>query len=236
MQQSQPLGIRSSDEEVAASILSALLGQQDPLARYDALTRAQGVYEALAKRIAAERARAVAEMHAAGLSYGRIAETIGFTRARAQQLVERAGPPEMTGTRERRKSMASQAEITDFLERFAADWPRLRELFPNNWTGLWPQMRLVSEQRSVEQIALNLFTNAEFRALQLGDWLNTPDGELLVAAAEAIAPSLYRQDIELLVAALKLAAKMQQDDGRKRAATAALLVAAGGALLVASRG
>src|SRR5215813_8087623 len=96
----QPFGVRSSDEEIATGILSALLGQQDPLVRYEALTRAQGVYEALTKRIAAERARAVADMHTAGLSYGRIAETIGFTRARAQQLVERAGPSEMTGTKE----------------------------------------------------------------------------------------------------------------------------------------
>ena len=37
-----------------------------------------------------ERARALAEMHRSGMSYGKIAEATGLSRARVQQLVERA--------------------------------------------------------------------------------------------------------------------------------------------------
>src|ERR1700730_444882 len=82
--------VDDQDNEIAEGIIESLLGQADPLARYQALTRAQSVYEALTRQLAAERARAVGEMHSAGLTYGQIAEVIGFTRARAQQLVEAA--------------------------------------------------------------------------------------------------------------------------------------------------
>lgn len=55
--------------------------------------RACAAYERAAAAVTAaadERAAAAAEMHDAGLSYADIAALVGLTRARVQQLVERA--------------------------------------------------------------------------------------------------------------------------------------------------
>ena len=92
MQQGQEEVQSSPLDDVVEKVVASLIKERDPLIRYEALTCAQAVYDAVTVRVAAERARAVADMHDAGLSYGRIAEVIGFTRARAQQLVERAEP------------------------------------------------------------------------------------------------------------------------------------------------
>lgn len=43
-----------------------------------------------ADEAAAERARALAEMHRLGMSYGKISEATGLSRSRVQQLIERA--------------------------------------------------------------------------------------------------------------------------------------------------
>ena len=224
MQEIKP-GVASQDDNTLAdNILAALLQPSDPLTRYHALSRAQSVYEALARRIAAERARAVAEMHDAGVSYGRIAEEIGFTRARAQQLVERAEPP-VKHDQQRRRSAASREQITAFLDRYVGSWPR------DHGSS---RHRPVADSRRTEGIAIDLLGDAEFGELQLGTWLSGPDERLIRAAVEAITPPLYRADIELLTGSVALAAKTQQRDARARAAAGALLAAAGAALMVAS--
>jgi hypothetical protein len=56
-----------------------------------------------------------------------------------------------------------------------------------------------------------------FRALQLGTRLNRPDAELITAAVEAVTPPQYREDIELITEALKLAARAQRGEGIGRA-------------------
>jgi hypothetical protein len=219
-------GTRGQDDDTLANgILAALLQQPDPLTRYQALSRAQSFYETLARRIAAERARAVAEMHDAGVSYGRIADEIGFTRARAQQLVERAEPPVQSDQQKSTKSTASREHITTFLGRYVASWPR--DIGPS-------PRRPVADSHRAEGIAVDLLGNPEFGALQLGTWLTAPNGGLITAAVDAITPPLYRADIDLLVEAVTLAAKSQQRDARARAAAGALIVAAGAALIVAS--
>ena len=43
-----------------------------------------------ADKAAAERASELTKMHAAGMSYGKIATATGLSRSRVQQLVERA--------------------------------------------------------------------------------------------------------------------------------------------------
>lgn len=61
----------------------------DPSARYEALTRL-GEQAALVQGAAAAlRARCLADFHAEGLSYERIAAITGLTKARVQQLVIR---------------------------------------------------------------------------------------------------------------------------------------------------
>jgi hypothetical protein len=66
----------------------------------------------------------------------------------------------------------------------------------------------------VEELAQELLADGEFQALRLGGWLGTPETELFARAVEMASPPFYRADVELLVAALRLAAKLQQRDAR----------------------
>jgi hypothetical protein len=83
---------------------------------------------------------------------------------------------------------------------------------------------------SAEELAEQLLADAEFGAIRLGTFLDTPDGELLVTAVELVSPPFYRDDIELLVAALKLAARIQQRQQR----LGGVLIGAAAVALVAS--
>ena len=49
-----------------------------------------------------------------------------------------------------------------------------------NWSG---QALTPGQQRQAKDV--------EFRALKIGTWLSTPDGELIAAAVEALAPPPY---------------------------------------------
>jgi hypothetical protein len=69
----------------------------------------------------------------------------------------------------------------------------------------------------VEALATQLLDDAEFRAIQLGTWLDTPDGQLISSAVLTLLPPAYRPETKLLVEALQLAAQMQQDAGKQRA-------------------
>ena len=75
---------------------------------------------------------------------------------------------------------------------------------------------------SAEELGRFFFQDAEFRALELGTWLGTTDGEIFAGAVERFLPPLYRQDAELLVDALKFAADLQQAKGREVAGKVAI--------------
>ena len=90
------------------------------------------------------------------------------------------------------------------------------------------------DRPTAAELAGQLLATAEFRALSLGTWLGTPDGEFFTAAVEAVSPPFYRQDEELIVEALKLAAKMQS--GNRRAAGALALGAVVAGIFLISRG
>lgn len=61
----------------------------DPLPRYAALSARQAHYQSVANGLSGARAAVLADMHDKGMSYARIAEATGMTRARVQQLVEK---------------------------------------------------------------------------------------------------------------------------------------------------
>jgi hypothetical protein len=112
---------------------------------------------------------------------------------------------------------ATGEQITQFLDSYISGWPR-----DPYWSGSWYSgtgwtQPAVAGQTTPADLAQDLLANAEFRALQLGTWLNKPDGELITAAVEAITPPPYRQDIELITEALKLAAQTQRGEGIGRA-------------------
>jgi hypothetical protein len=60
---------------------------------------------------------------------------------------------------------------------------------------------------SAGQAADALLADAEFGALRLGAWLNTPSGESVAAAVMALTAAPFKQDIDLLIEGLQLAAQ-----------------------------
>jgi hypothetical protein len=117
-----------------------------------------------------------------------------------------------------------QQQITAYLDKFTGQWPR----HGRAWYG----QRTMASVYTAGQIADALLADAEFRALRLGTWLNTPSGELLTAAVTALTPPPFQQDIALLVEALHLAAQRQQAEARQKIAVGVL----GGAALAIALG
>lgn len=71
------------------TMLARYRALDDPLDRYDAACAMRDDAEVLVGLAADMAARALAELHVDGMSYGRIAEAIGVSRQRAAQLVQR---------------------------------------------------------------------------------------------------------------------------------------------------
>lgn len=108
--------------------------------------------------------------------------------------------------------MATQQELTAYLDRTLRNnrWPRA-----DGYSFILVDP--VARQFTAEQLAEQLLQDAEFRALQLGTWLQTPDGELIERAVLSLTPQPLREDITLLADALKLAAKAQREQGVRKA-------------------
>jgi hypothetical protein len=78
------------------------------------------------------------------------------------------------------------------------------------------------QRPTAEEIGRWFLRDADFRALELGNWLGTTEGEIIAGAVESFLPPIYRQDAELLVDALKFAADLQETEGREVAGAWAL--------------
>jgi hypothetical protein len=149
--------------------------------------------------------------HRAGVPKNRIHAITGIARTTIDRILEApVGTP--------------QQRITAYLEQFTREWPRDQ--------GFWYQQAVMASAYDAGQIADALLADAEFRALSLGTWLNTPTGEFLAAAVTALAPPPFSEDIDLLVEALQIAAQRQQAEARQRLAvgllgTAAIAIAIG---------
>jgi hypothetical protein len=160
-----------------------------------------------------ERDELVRAAHEAGVSKNRIHTITGIARTTIDRILE----PQML--------LIQTDRLTGYLTRYTADWPR-------HGFDRYYSAQPVSAMHTAQQIAEELFADAEFKALKLGTFLNTPDGQLLASAVEAITPMPYRQDVALLIDALQLAAKMQQDAAREALVKGAM-VAIGAAAVVA---
>ena len=75
---------------------------------------------------------------------------------------------------------------------------------------------------SPDDYARTLFTDGEVRALQLGTWLGTTDGEIISQAVAQVIPPFYRPEYDLLVNGLTFAAKLQAQEGQFTAGMIAL--------------
>lgn len=122
--------------------------------------------------------------------------------------------------------MATQQEITSFVtRRFGLPLP----------AGPWPTLdHAVAGPRppttSAEDCARALVRDEEFRALQLGTWLNSPDGEVIAAAVQAALPQPYGYEAKVIIEGLQIAAKEQRRQGLKTAGVVSL-IGLGGLLL-----
>ena len=155
-----------------------------------------------------QRDELVQAAHQSGVSKNRIHTLTGIARTTIDRILEAP-----VG--------ATQQSLTEYVARFTAGWPR-----PQPWD--WNPYNSGSISSSAEQIAASLLADGEFRALKLGTWLSTPEGEFVSAAVTALMPPLYQADAEVLIKALQLAAKQQQTEAWK---TIAAGVAIGGVLI-----
>lgn len=112
--------------------------------------------------------------------------------------------------------MTKQEQLAQFLDTYIT-FPRAPSVFA---TGL-SRMSWRSPQParpSADDLAQQLMELAEFRALQLGTWLETPDGQIVAEAIEMVSPPFYRADVELLIDVLEIAAREQQHRERRNVA------------------
>jgi len=78
---------------------------------------------------------------------------------------------------------------------------------PNYPAGIW--LPGVLPLQTAAELADELLEDAGFRALELGGFLRTPDGELIASAVELALPRADSRVVSLAVEALKLAASEQ---------------------------
>lgn len=76
----------------------------------------------------------------------------------------------------------------------------------------------------VEMLASELYADAEFRALQLATFLDSPDGRLIAEAVGLVVP--LGPEYDLWLAAMRRAAEMQYTEGAKPAGRLALAMTA----------
>ncbi|MGH2851290.1 MAG: hypothetical protein ACRDLP_11805, partial [Solirubrobacteraceae bacterium] len=86
-----------------------------------------------------------------------------------------------------------------------------------------------------EQVGAQLARDTEFRALQLGTFLNTPSGEFVEEAVALAVPRAFVPEFALIVDALKLAAKLQQGEARGKVILTAIGAVAMGVVVNEAR-
>ena len=130
--------------------------------------------------------------------------------------------------------MANQDELGDFIRRNISVG-RVQPGVDYRHAARYPMAYRESALPAVELIAASLVRDTEFRALQLGTLLNSPAGEFLEAAVALAVPRAFAPEFELIVEALRLAAKRQQDEARGKVVLTVFGVAVVGALVNEAR-
>jgi hypothetical protein len=140
--------------------------------------------------------------HQAGVSKNRIHALTGIARTTVDRILE--APMGTTTT-----------ALAEYLATFTRAWPHQPE--PWEASYFYPPATIAS-QHTAGEAAQWLLADAEFKALKLGNWLSTPDGQLVMEAVEMVTPAPYAEDARLLAEALQVAAKQQQADARAKLA------------------
>ena len=96
-----------------------------------------------------------------------------------------------------------------------------------NQFGAVPQY----EPLTAERLGAELVPLVEFRLLELGAFLGTPNGQLISEGVALVIPPIYKPEYELVVNALTHAARLQQQGDRADAGKVALAVGSFAAIL-----
>lgn len=132
--------------------------------------------------------------------------------------------------------MTKQEDLAQYLDRNIR-FPRVPDLYGWPTQLQYPPVTWYHYQRPTsEELAEQLLDDTEFRALQLGTWLGTTQGQVIAEAVEMVTPPFYRGDVELLVDGLTLAARMQATEGERAAGKVVLGVIGLVAVLIVLRG
>jgi len=107
------------------------------------------------------------------------------------------------------------------LEEIVAFLNRRSDLIPREVNPYWLQQ---STPLSVEDYAQLLLSDAEFRSLQVGNWLGTTDGQIISQAVAQVLPPFSRTEYDFVVSGLTLAANLQAEEGQQVAGKVALSV------------
>lgn len=96
-------------------------------------------------------------------------------------------------------------QLAGYLSTRITAWPR------DTTPRYYPRHDIMSfgPRPTAAELAEELFRDAEFRALGLGDWLGTDRGQLIAEAIEMVSPPFLRSDERLLQEALALAVAKQ---------------------------
>jgi len=92
--------------------------------------------------------------------------------------------------------------------------------FPWSWIGTNAAQPALTH----DQLGLELMHLAEFRALQLGTFFGTPDGQLIAEGVSMVIPPPYKLEYDLVVNGLMDAAMLQQRGDRADAGKFALVL------------
>lgn len=77
---------------------------------------------------------------------------------------------------------------------------------------------------NIEDVVGDMVADTRFRALRLGSWLGTTDGQIIAEAVGYAIPPQYAAAYQLAVEGLTLGAEIQQTEGRQTAGAFALVV------------
>ena len=122
--------------------------------------------------------------------------------------------------------MPTQDQLADFIRR-RISLGRVQPGCDYPYGAWYPVPHLVAPLPAFEQVAAELVRDTEFRALQLGTFLNTPSGEFLEEAVALAVPRGLAPEFTILVDALKVAANLQQGEARGN-----LILSAIGAIVI----
>ncbi len=118
--------------------------------------------------------------------------------------------------------MTKQEEIAAFLDQHVQRCITPWASYSYPYRGAYGYSFIPRPRSTAEELGQHFYEMAEFKALGLGSWLGTTEGQIITEAVGMLAPPLYRDDVDFLVSALQYAALLQQVEGRRQAGNVAL--------------